>query len=40
MQFSSEHIAIFLAVMDKGSFSAAARSLKRVPSAVSQYGDC
>lgn len=35
MQFSSEHIAIFLAVMDQGSFSAAARSLKRVPSAVS-----
>lgn len=35
MTISSDDIKIFLAVVDKGSFSAAARSLGRVPSAVS-----
>lgn len=35
MAFSSDNIAVFLAVLDQGSFSAAARSLGRVPSAVS-----
>lgn len=35
MAFSSDNIAVFLAVLDRGSFSAAARSLGRVPSAVS-----
>lgn len=35
MVFSSETIALFLAVIDNGSFSAAARTLHRVPSAVS-----
>lgn len=35
MAFSSDNIAIFLAVLDHGSFSAAARALGRVPSAVS-----
>jgi DNA-binding transcriptional LysR family regulator len=35
MTFSSDNIAIFLAVLDHGSFSAAARALGRVPSAVS-----
>lgn len=35
MNFSSDNIELFLAVLDRGSFSAAARSLKRVPSAVS-----
>lgn len=35
MSFSSDSAMLFLAVFDKGSFSAAARSLKRVPSAVS-----
>ncbi|MBA6060269.1 MULTISPECIES: LysR family transcriptional regulator [Pseudomonas] len=35
MAFSSESLAIFLAVLDAGSFSAAARKLGRVPSAVS-----
>lgn len=35
MAFSSDNIAIFLAVLDHGSFSAAARTLGRVPSAVS-----
>jgi DNA-binding transcriptional LysR family regulator len=33
--FNSETISVFLAVMDSGSFSAAARQLGRVPSAVS-----
>ncbi|TFW14903.1 LysR family transcriptional regulator [Duganella callida] len=35
MAFSSDNIAVFLAVLDHGSFSAAARALGRVPSAVS-----
>ena len=35
MTFSSDSIALFLAVIDHGSFSAAARALRRVPSAVS-----
>ncbi|EQL43032.1 LysR family transcriptional regulator (plasmid) [Pseudomonas aeruginosa VRFPA03] len=35
MNFSSDTIQVFLAVLDRGSFSAAARALKRVPSAVS-----
>ena len=35
MAFSSDNVLLFLAVLDHGSFSAAARSLKRVPSAVS-----
>ncbi len=35
MAFSSEAVAVFLAVLDRGSFSAAARALGRVPSAVS-----
>jgi DNA-binding transcriptional LysR family regulator len=35
MAFSSDNIAIFLSVLDHGSFSAAARALGRVPSAVS-----
>ncbi|MGJ7474590.1 LysR family transcriptional regulator [Pseudomonas fulva] len=35
MSFTSETIQVFLTVLDKGSFSAAARSLQRVPSAVS-----
>ena len=35
MAFSSENLKVFLAVLDKGSFSAAARELQRVPSAVS-----
>lgn len=35
MPISSDDIRVFLAVLDKGSFSAAARSLGRVPSAVS-----
>ncbi|MES2346435.1 MAG: LysR family transcriptional regulator [Pseudomonadota bacterium] len=35
MAFSSDNITIFLAVLDHGSFSAAARALGRVPSAVS-----
>lgn len=33
--FNSETISVFLAVLDSGSFSAAARQLGRVPSAVS-----
>lgn len=33
--FNSEAVAVFLAVLDTGSFSAAARQLGRVPSAVS-----
>ncbi|EMJ7520599.1 LysR family transcriptional regulator [Providencia rettgeri] len=35
MSFNSDNLIIFLTVLDKGSFSAAARSLQRVPSAVS-----
>ncbi|WP_025120188.1 MULTISPECIES: LysR family transcriptional regulator [unclassified Serratia (in: enterobacteria)] len=35
MNFSSDNIELFLAVLDRGSFSAAARALRRVPSAVS-----
>ncbi len=35
MTFSSDNVLLFLAVLDHGSFSAAARSLRRVPSAVS-----
>lgn len=34
MAFSSESLKVFLAVLDAGSFSAAARALGRVPSAV------
>lgn len=35
MSFNSETIQVFLTVLDRGSFSAAARSLQRVPSAIS-----
>lgn len=35
MAFSSDSVQVFLAVLDQGSFSAAARALSRVPSAVS-----
>ncbi|MDD0840313.1 LysR family transcriptional regulator [Curvibacter sp. HBC61] len=35
MAFSSDNIDVFLSVLDRGSFSAAARALGRVPSAVS-----
>ena len=35
MAFTSDNVAVFLAVLDHGSFSAAARALRRVPSAVS-----
>ena len=35
MPFPPEQVAVFLAVLDSGSFSAAARQLGRVPSAVS-----
>lgn len=35
MAFSSDSVLVFLAVLDHGSFSAAARALSRVPSAVS-----
>lgn len=35
MAFTSDSVRVFLAVLDKGSFSAAARHLGRVPSAVS-----
>ena len=35
MAFSSDSVLVFLAVLDHGSFSAAARALARVPSAVS-----
>ena len=35
MVFSSDSVQVFLAVLDHGSFSAAARALGRVPSAVS-----
>ncbi|KAF1003462.1 MAG: HTH-type transcriptional regulator YhaJ [Luteibacter sp.] len=35
MALSSESVSVFLTVLDRGSFSAAARALGRVPSAVS-----
>ena len=35
MAFTSETVKVFLEVLDSGSFSAAARTLKRVPSAIS-----
>ncbi|MBD1552651.1 LysR family transcriptional regulator [Pseudomonas typographi] len=35
MAFTSESVRVFLAVLDHGSFSAAARHLRRVPSAIS-----
>lgn len=35
MAFTSDNVQVFLAVLDQGSFSAAARKLERVPSAVS-----
>lgn len=35
MAFSSDSVEVFLAVLDRGSFSAAARTLGRVPSAIS-----
>jgi len=35
MVFGSDNVLLFLAVLDQGSFSAAARALGRVPSAVS-----
>lgn len=35
MNFSSDNIELFLAVVERGSFSAAARALHKVPSAVS-----
>lgn len=35
MAFNSDSVQVFLAVLDHGSFSAAARALRRVPSAVS-----
>lgn len=35
MAFNSENVKVFLEVLDSGSFSAAARKLKRVPSAIS-----
>ena len=35
MKLSSHNIELFLAVVDGGSFSAAARALRRAPSAVS-----
>lgn len=35
MAFTSDSVSVFLAVLDQGSFSAAARTLGRVPSAVS-----
>lgn len=35
MSFTSDSVALFLAVVERGSFSAAARSLGKVPSAVS-----
>lgn len=35
MAFTSENVAVFLAVLDHGSFSTAARALGKVPSAVS-----
>jgi DNA-binding transcriptional LysR family regulator len=35
MAFNSDNVQVFLTVLDKGSFSAAARALSRVPSAIS-----
>ena len=35
MAFNSDSVQVFLTVLDHGSFSAAARALSRVPSAVS-----
>jgi len=35
LSFSSDNVLVFLEVLDRGSFSAAARALGRVPSAVS-----
>lgn len=35
MALSSDNVLVFIAVLDHGSFSAAARALGRVPSAVS-----
>ncbi|MBN4018768.1 helix-turn-helix domain-containing protein, partial [Morganella morganii] len=35
MPFNSDNLQLFLTVLEKGSFSAAARALYRVPSAVS-----
>ena len=35
MKLSSHNIELFLAVVDGGSFSSAARALRRAPSAVS-----
>ena len=35
MTFTSDNVLVFLAVLDRGSFSAAARALSRAPSAVS-----
>ena len=35
MNFNSDSIELFLAVIERGSFSAAARALGKVPSAVS-----
>src|SRR5690606_30975276 len=35
MAFNSDNVRLFLAVLDHGSFSAAARALGKVPSAVS-----
>lgn len=35
MAFSSDTVEVFLSVIDHGSFSAAARALHKVPSAVS-----
>ena len=35
MAFTSDNVLVFLAVLDRGSFSAAARALSRAPSAVS-----
>ena len=35
MPFAADQVPLFLAVLDEGSFSAAARRLGRVPSAIS-----
>ena len=35
MAFNDDNLRIFIAAIDHGSFSGAARALKRVPSAVS-----
>lgn len=35
MAFNSDNVEVFLCVLDRGSFSAAARQLRRVPSAIS-----